>query len=62
MTHYPVTTSFWRGVWNKTVISDRQLRRACDWHKLVMVDADENPTCTWCAWYKYNLQRLGVLR
>lgn len=59
MTHYPVTPSFWRGVWSVFRVLPGRLRRACDWQRLGPGYADlHRPTCGDCAAYKANLIRL----
>lgn len=63
MTHFPVTTSFWRGVWGSYETLRRPLKRACDWALLSTADASfRAPSCTDCAAYRGHLVRMGVLR
>jgi hypothetical protein len=61
--HFPVTTSFWRGVWDfSRKWPQQQLRRACDWAPTRAADTSvHNPTCELCVHYKATLLRLGKL-
>lgn len=62
VTHYPVTTSFWRGVWDLSRLT-RPLKSACDWKLLDKTLASfAAPTCDGCQAYKAALQRLGKIR
>jgi hypothetical protein len=58
LTHYPVTTQYWRGVARMKGLR-RPLRRACDWHLLKPLDASLEPLCGACQDYKSSLARLG---
>jgi hypothetical protein len=61
-THYPVTTSFWRGVWDLSRLT-RPLKSACDWKALDKPLASfAAPTCDGCRAYKAVLQRLGKIK
>jgi hypothetical protein len=60
--HYPVTTSFWRGVYGQGPLN-RTLRRACDWRATAPKTVSfATPSCPDCVSYKANLQRLGYVR
>lgn len=58
--HFPVTVSYWRGVWDRP---RGTLRAACHWNPILPQDADyEFPTCDGCVAYKEVLRKFNKLR
>lgn len=64
MLHYPVTTSFWRGVWNifQARNTNKPLRRACDWKLVNYKETSLTPTCESCKLYKQRIEQYIPLR
>ena len=66
MTHYPVTTSFWRGVFRVDQLQyrhNKQLRRACDWFLTTPAQVSfEAPTCPDCQVYRGHMIRHRKIR
>lgn len=64
LTHYPVTTRYWRGVWGAPRQLDRRLRRACDWRwnedwsNYANLSRQEEPTCDDCRAYRERLAQV----
>lgn len=57
MTHYPVTSSWYRGIREVHKPFRGQLRRACDWMLLQRQDASYViPSCEDCRAYKYRIE------
>ena len=59
--HYPVTTTFWRGLIIGRPFPGR-LRRACDWKTAVLSEVRQyqGVTCSDCLAYARQLNRLGA--
>lgn len=64
-THYPVTPSFWRGIFRKDDVAAQAKRgrlfRACSWEKGRVDEMTHRPTCEDCRVYISNLARMGYL-
>jgi hypothetical protein len=64
VSHYPVTISWWKGIWDlrKIPYANGPIRRACDWQMVWMMNELSfnwrEVTCKDCVAYIENLRRL----